>query len=483
MEEILKEIVDKRLITLNKKGIDFGINIPEKRSAPLSIPDFNKGILICEIKRGSPSEGKMNGINNSVEWVKKYIEAGADAISVLTEEDYFFGSLQDLISIKNKFPGIPVLRKDFLLSEEEVEISYRAGADMVLLIASVLIDLDEKKDVELLKRMKRKAEELGMLPLIEVHNKEELEMVLPLKPGLIGINSRDLKTFKINRGYPFGLKKLIPEAAFIVYESGIRNKTDSYFIGSGGFNSILIGTSIIKSSDIKEKISSIKAGFLRGIENKSNFYNRIFYKIFIEKKIVVKICGITNIEDAECAVKYGADIIGFILAKSPRQIEINKVKDIINKLNSKVLKVAVVVDEHIDEAVNAVREGWLDAVQFQGDVREDIIESLNISWYKVIRVNNRADFNQSNYYSPIILYDTFSKEVYGGTGKQIDDNLLEYAKNNDIDLYLAGGITPGNAKSIISKYNPLLIDIGSGVEKSPGIKDHDKIRRLFEELK
>ena len=175
--------------------------------------------------------------------------------------------------------------------------------------------------------------------------------------------------------------------------------------------------------------------------------------------------------------------IGFILAKSPRQIEINKVKDIINKLNSKVLKVAVVVDEHIDEAVNAVREGWLDAVQFQGDVREDIIESLNISWYKVIRVNNRADFNQSNYYSPIILYDTFSKEVYGGTGKQIDDNLLEYAKNNDIDLYLAGGITPGNAKSIISKYNPLLIDIGSGVEKSPGIKDHDKIRRLFEELK
>ena len=114
-----------------------------------------------------------------------------------------------------------------------------------------------------------------------------------------------------------------------------------------------------------------------------------------------------NIEDAECAVKYGADLIGFILAKSPRQIEINKVKDIINKLNSKVLKVAVVVDEHIDEAVNAVREGWLDAVQFQGDVREDIIESLNISWYKVIRVNNRADFNQSNYYSPIILYDTF----------------------------------------------------------------------------
>ena len=82
MEEILKEIVDKRLITLNKKGIDFGINIPEKRSAPLSIPDFNKGILICEIKRGSPSEGKMNGINNSVEWVKKYVYESIDHNSI-----------------------------------------------------------------------------------------------------------------------------------------------------------------------------------------------------------------------------------------------------------------------------------------------------------------------------------------------------------------------------------------------------------------
>ena len=451
MEKILKEIVDKRKITLKRKGINFGINIPKKRNVPISLPDFDKGVLICEIKRGSPSEGKMNQIKSTEEWAKKYIESGANAISVLTEEDFFFGSLQDLIDIKNKFPNTPILRKDFLLSEKEVEISYNAGADLILLITSVLIDIDEKKSVDLLNKMKKRAEELGMLPLIEVHNQYELEKILPLNPKLIGINSRDLKTFKINRGYPFGLKQLISDSTYVVFESGIRNKTDAFFIGSGGFNSVLIGTSIIKSGDIKDKILDIKNGFINGINNRSSFYNRLFYKIFIEKKVVVKICGITNIEDAECAINNGADIIGFIFAKSPRQIKASKARDIASKLDKDILKVAVVVDEFINEAVKAVKNGWVDAIQFQGDIEDNITGNLNICWYKVIRVKDKIDFNQ-NYFSPILLYDTFSKEVYGGTGKRIDDNLLEYAKSKNIDLYLAGGINPDNVKSIISKY-------------------------------
>lgn len=482
MEEILKKIVYKRLITLKEKGAGFGIKIPAKREVPIIKPDFNKGIIICEIKRGSPSEGKLNNIEKPEEWAGKYIEAGADAISILTEEDFFFGSLNDLISIKKRFPDIPVLRKDFLLSLEEIDVSYKAGADMILLITSVLIELDENKSIGLLKRMKEKAERLGLLPLIEIHSGQELEKISVLNPKLIGINSRDLNTFKINRGYPFGLKKIIPDSINVIYESGIRNYTDSFFIGAGGFNSILIGTSIIKSGEIKEKISDIRKGFIEGKKNKSDFYNRIFHKIFVEKKLAVKICGITNIPDAECAIKEGADIIGFILAKSPRRIELNKVKEISGNIGDKVLKVGVVVDENIDEVIEAVKEGWLDAVQFHGDIENDTANKYNVCWYKAIRIKDKDDFHKE-YYSPILLYDTFSDYSYGGTGKQIDNEFLDYAKSNNIDLYLAGGINPDNVRSIINNYKPHLIDVGSGVEKSLGIKDHDKIRRLFEEIK
>jgi phosphoribosylanthranilate isomerase len=204
--------------------------------------------------------------------------------------------------------------------------------------------------------------------------------------------------------------------------------------------------------------------------------------MFIEKKLVIKICGITNIQDAECAIKYGADAIGFIFAKSPRQIDINKAKNIASKLDNDVLKVGVVVDKYINQVVKGVKDGWLDAVQFHGDTDNDTAESFNVCWYKVIRVKEKEDFSKA-YYSPMLLYDAFSKEAYGGTGKQIDSDLLEYAKSKDIDLYLAGGINPDNVKSIIKKYNPLLLDIATGLEKSPGIKDHEKIKKLFDELR
>ena len=482
MVEILEKIVNKRIEALREKGLNFGLDLPEKRELPLVLPDFSEGVLICEIKRGSPSEGRMNNIEEPVEWAGKYISAGAGAISILTEEDFFYGSLKDLIEIKKRYPQTPVLRKDFLLSEDEIDISYRAGADLVLLIVDVLIELDKNKSTSLIKKMKERAESLGMLPLIEVHDKKELDLVLPLNPKLLGTNSRDLNTFKINRGYPYGLKELIPSSTCVVYESGIRNSTDSFFVGSGGFNSILIGTSIIKSGDIVEKINEIKKGFLNGRSSQSKFFNKIFYKIFIEKKLVVKICGITNIDDAEAAVAAGADMIGFILAKSPRQISIEKAKEISKALGDRALKVGVVVDKNIEEVVNAVKEGWLDAVQFHGDTTNEEASKYNIPWYKAVRVKDKDDFHK-NYFCPFILYDAFSKEAYGGTGKQIDEELLNYAKQKGVDLYLAGGIDPDNVAEIVNNYSPFMIDLSSGLEESPGKKDHGKIKKLFENLK
>lgn len=481
MDKILEKIVKKRIETIKKKGKEFGCAIPPKRNVPIILPNINNGIVICEIKRGSPSEGRMSEIDNPVEFAKKYIANGANAISILTEEDFFYGSLNDLMAIKQAIPNSAVLRKDFLLSEEEVEISYRAGADIILLIIALFDDKIKGLNFERLKRMKQKANKLGLLTLIEVHNKEEYDIAKKLSPQLIGINSRDLTTFKIIRGYPYGLKSIIKNSS-IIYESGIRNGIDSSFIAREGFDGILIGTHIIKSNNIGNQVREIKNGFNNGRKYLSKFYKTIFKRIYIDKKIVVKICGITNYEDALYAKKAGADILGFIFAKSPRQITLDKAKQISDKIGDSILKVGVVVDSNIKEVVNAVKDGWLDAIQFHGDIDNDTANSYGVSWYKALRLAKKEDCLQQ-YYSPIILFDAFSKKEFGGTGKQIDESILNYAKSKGLDLYLAGGINPTNIVDIVEKYSPLLIDISSGVEECPGKKDHTKIKTIFDSLK
>ncbi|HOV13053.1 MAG TPA: bifunctional indole-3-glycerol phosphate synthase/phosphoribosylanthranilate isomerase [Spirochaetota bacterium] len=482
MIEILKKIVDKREERIKKIGVTFGYTIPDKRCVPLVIPDFENGAIICEVKRGSPSEGKMNKIENPVEWVSNYVDGGANTISVLTEEDFFYGSINDLIKIKNSYPKISVLRKDFLLYEEEVEISYKIGADMILLIAAIL-------DFETLKKMKEKAESFGIVPLIEVHNEDELNKIFPLKPKLIGINSRNLNTFKIDKNYPFALNELIRidnktnnYKSHVIFESGIKNNLDSFFVGNADFNGILVGTSIVKSGDVTNQIKSLKNGFENGILNKSTFYDKIFYKHYIEKKVIVKICGITNIDDAIYCIEKGVDILGFIFADSKREISIKDAKNILSQIGDKVLKIGVVVDKNIEDVAKLVKDGFLDAIQFHNDFSDSECQKYGVCYYKAVRVKDRDDID-AFYYSPITLFDAFSIEAHGGTGKQIDKELLDYAKSKEIKLALAGGITPFNIKEILESYNPFMVDISSGVEKSYGKKDFKKIDKIMDECK
>lgn len=475
MAEILKNIVSKKIEDIKENGYTYDLEIPEKRNVPLVIPDLEELIVICEIKRGSPSEGKMNEIADPVAMAREYIDSKVNVISVITEKNFFYGSLKDLIHIKNNFKHISVLRKDFLIDEEEIVISYKLGADLVLLITSIL-------PFDKLKSMKELAESLGMLPLIEVHNEKELDMVLRLNPKLIGINSRDLKTFKIDRNYPIALKSLIPEDIKVIFESGIRNYTDAFFVGNSGFNGILVGTSIIKSNKIFEKIEELRNGFFSGFKNRNYFYRKIFEKIYFQKKLVVKICGITNIEDALTVREAGADIIGFVFAKSPRQIGLNKAKEICEVLGNTILKVGVVVDTDIENVAQLVKKGYLDAIQFHNDMNNEECISYNVCWYKAVRLKEEKDF-LSEFYSPIVLYDAFSPNSYGGTGSLINKELLNFAIQHNIKLYLAGGINIDNVEDILKEFRPLMIDLSSGVEKYPGKKDKEMIYLFFKKIK
>ncbi len=471
MEDILNRIVAIRKEKIAKLGYNLGVDIPENRLSPVNIPAFGKGIIITEIKRGSPSEGKMKDIINVEEYAEKYINAGTDCISILTEEDFFLGRIEDLIRVRTKFPRIPILRKDFLLYPEEVEISYRMGADLILLIASIL-------NFDVLETMIKEAERFGMLPIVEIHNEEEYKKISSLKLKLIGVNSRNLNDFKIDTNYPIGLRSHIKNSEFTVFESGIKTYSDAFFAGCGSYDAILVGTSIIKGDSVSEKIKELKSGLKNGINNRSKFYNVIFDKIYFGKKIVVKICGITNLKDAEFAVEKGADIIGFVFADSPRRISVEDAKVIAETIGEKALKVGVVVNNDIDKVVEGVREGWLDAIQFHGDTSEEDCLSYKVCWYRAIRVKDRKDF-EKEFCCPITLYDAYSEKEYGGSGKLINDEKLLYANERNIPLYIAGGINCANVLDVIKKYKPLMIDVSSGLESRAGVKDFKKIEEFF----
>jgi len=140
MVKILREIYDRRMISLKEKGLTFGRNIPSERKVPLVRPSFEDGLLIAEIKRKSPSAGSIGEISDPCALAEIYLSSGAGMISVLTEEDYFGGSLDDLMAVKERFPNAAILRKDFIQQEDEVNIAYRAGADAVLVITAMFMD-------------------------------------------------------------------------------------------------------------------------------------------------------------------------------------------------------------------------------------------------------------------------------------------------------------------------------------------------------
>ncbi len=211
-----------------------------------------KNILISEMKRKSPSGGVLDKDLIPKNQAKIYIESGTDAISVLTEEDYFDGSNQDLINVLeiSKPKEIPVLQKDFIFDEYQIYEARYLGADCILLIARIL---DENEYLRLYKI----AKEIGLSVIVEVHNQKELNMALRTDLNIIGINNRDLDNLTTNLENFEKISKYIPAGIYKIAESGIKNSQDVKRMIDSGANGLLIGESIIKSNNIRKIISEI----------------------------------------------------------------------------------------------------------------------------------------------------------------------------------------------------------------------------------
>lgn len=206
--------------------------------------------LIAEIKRASPSLPRINLEVNIMEQARIYEKAGANVISVLTDEHFFKGSLDHLKEIRGEV-NLPLLRKDFIFDEYQIYEAKLFGADAVLLIASIL-NLEKLQELILLAR------DLGLDSLIEVHSQRDLDKALKTDAEIIGINARNLTTFEIDLQNILNLTPLVPHHKIVVAESGISSRYDVEQLQKVGIRSILVGTVLMQANDITQKIKELK---------------------------------------------------------------------------------------------------------------------------------------------------------------------------------------------------------------------------------
>ncbi len=228
----------------------------EKRAAEIARRNFSSALtadppaIIAEIKRASPSCGPLAPHLDSVALAKAYARGGAAALSVLTEERHFAGSLADLEAARAAVE-LPVLRKDFTLDEYHVVEAAAHGADAVLLIAAIL-------PVGRLRTLREEAERFGMAALVEVHDEEELKAALDSGARIIGINNRNLRTFEVRLETSLRLAERIPAHVVKVSESGIHSPQDIARLREAGFQAFLVGEHLVRAADPAEAVRSLR---------------------------------------------------------------------------------------------------------------------------------------------------------------------------------------------------------------------------------
>jgi indole-3-glycerol phosphate synthase/phosphoribosylanthranilate isomerase len=333
---------------------------------------------------------------------------------------------------------------------------------------------------------------MGLEPLVEIHGPEDAAKARRIAPNLVGINSRDLKSFKIDKGYPAKIRPLIDWDARCIFESGITYGEDALFARSAGFQGILVGETVVRNPGL---IPELTAAF--GVEGKwveeRRFWGRLFGKWGERLEAtdrtgvspLVKVCGITSVKDAVKAEELGADLLGFVFADSPRRTKPDLPREV---KNLSCLKVGVVVVQAGERTLSPeirrlLDDTSLDAVQLHGDESPEICGDLGFPYYKAVRIGSPEDLERArSYRAPRSLLDAAMPGKRGGSGVPIDKKLL--AKNEGRnDLWLAGGIGIDTVEEILRTYTPELIDLSSGLEGAPGIKDHKKMDDFFERIR
>ncbi|KAI4623444.1 bifunctional tryptophan synthase trp1 [Alternaria sp. BMP 0032] len=473
------------------------INFPERlRQSPFRLS------LMAEIKRASPSKGIISLSACAPAQARLYAKAGASTISVLTEPEWFKGSIDDLKAVRQSLEGMPnrpaVLRKEFIFEEYQILEARLAGADTVLLIVKML-------DEAVLKKLYDYSRSLGMEPLVEVQNAEETEIAVKLGAQVIGVNNRNLVNFEVDMETTNRLINMVPKETILCALSGIAGPKDVEPYIKSGVGAVLVGEALMRASDTAQFIAEL----LGGSSTK---------KTATSSSPMVKICGTRSAEAAKAAIEAGADLIGMILAPGTKRtvtaetaLEISETvhktrKPVVSKSgllaesksatdffehgaarlvssDSHALLVGVFRNQSLEYVLEQQRLLNLDIVQFHGQ------EPLE--WAKLVPVPVLRAFNPHNLgigsrgYHALPLLDAGS----GGSGQQLDlsDVKAVFAKDDGIKVILAGGLNPDNVQSTLAgleEYRDRVhaVDVSSGVEED-GQQSLDKIRAFIKAAK
>ena len=429
--------------------------------AALRQQDFN---FICEVKKASPSKGIIAEHFPYLDIAKEYEVAGAAAISVLTEPDFFKGNKKYLQEIASAVK-IPVLRKDFIIDEYQIYQAKVWGASAILLICACL-------DVPMLTKFRELADSLGLSSLVEAHDEHEVQMAIDCGARIIGVNNRNLKDFTVDVQNSVRLRNLVQDDVIFVSESGLETPEDIQVLRDNNIGVALMGETFMRSPNKVEKLAYL--------------YGPTYYTP------KVKMCGISKVETIPAVVEAKPDYMGLVFAPSKRQVTVDQVKTLVEELHKQYTKrynngaeqsnddeiktVGVFVNETLDNLVTIATEVNLDVVQLHGDEDEAFIQSLkertNVEVWKAIQIRSAADVEKwIDSSADMLLFDAYHKDERGGTGEVFDWSSLDTFER---PFMLAGGIDSTNVARAIRTVRPYGIDISSGIETN-GVKDDEKI--------
>lgn len=407
--------------------------------------------FILECKRVSPSTGNLRPDLDSIAIADAY-SGVADAISVLTDTPYFGGSFADLAAVRARC-DVPILCKDFVLDPYQVFEARAAGADAVLLMLSVLDDAGWRACAEA-------AASLGMDVLTEVHDEAELDRALGLGAAIIGINNRDLATLRVDLATTARLAPRVPRERVIVCESGIRTRADIDAVAAH-VDAFLVGTHLMQAPRVDLAARELVFGR-------------------------VKVCGLTSAADARLAYTAGASFGGVIFAtESPRCIDTARAAEIAASSPLPlvgVFRIGTDVDDDNARIAALAASLSLVAVQLHGDASTHAIDALRAllptgcEIWKALHAPERIPDIDATGADRLVL-----DGPRGGSGVGFRWRVLDECAQRE-RIIVAGGIGPDNARAA-QALGAYAIDLNSGVESAPGIKDATKLRRVFAALR